>query len=276
VPVLAVPQPYEFEHSTERFRVFGSDRATVWHEGGLHRVIGGREVRIEPVAGGVRVEPGGAEVEGHVAHLLGLPFDLGGFWDWAARSEPVLAGLEEPLHGYRPPLAPDAWEALVTAITAQQVSLFAACAVRGRFVERFGDRHDVAWAFPSRERVARAEPEDVRIAGFSYRKAEYVISLARADLDLDSLATLDDNDVISALTTVRGLGRWSAEWFLARVLARADAWPAGDLGLRKAVSRFYGDGSMLTEAEVRSIGERFSSRRNLTAHALLAAARLYG
>jgi DNA-3-methyladenine glycosylase II len=275
VPALAVPQPYDFEHSTERFRIFGSDRATVWHEGGLHRVMGGREVRIEPASGGVRVEPGGSDVEEGVAHLLGLQLDLAGFWGWA-RAQPVLAGLEEPLSGYRPPLAPDAWEALVTAITAQQVSLSAACAVRGRFVERFGERHDVAWAFPPRERVARAEPDEVRLAGFSFRKAEYVVSLARADVDLDSLASLSDEDVISTLTSLRGLGRWSAEWFLARVLARPDAWPAGDLGLRKAVSRFYGDGEMLTESEVRSIGERFGSRRNLTAHALLAAARLYG
>ena len=53
---IAMPQPYDFELSTERFRAFGPDLANLWHEGGLHRVVGGREVRIEPAPGGVLVE----------------------------------------------------------------------------------------------------------------------------------------------------------------------------------------------------------------------------
>ena len=58
---LPIPQPYDFTLSTVRFREFGYDGVTVWHEGGLHRVVAGREVRIEPVADGVRLEPGGLE-----------------------------------------------------------------------------------------------------------------------------------------------------------------------------------------------------------------------
>src|SRR5436305_7745985 len=79
---LAVPGPFDFALSTERFRVFGIDRATVWHEGGLHRVVGGREVRIEPAPGGVLVEPGA-----DVSHLLGIPFELDRFYDWARGDE---------------------------------------------------------------------------------------------------------------------------------------------------------------------------------------------
>ena len=52
-----IPEPYDFALSTERFRRFGPDLANLWHEGGLHRVVGGREVRIEPAPGGVLVEP---------------------------------------------------------------------------------------------------------------------------------------------------------------------------------------------------------------------------
>ncbi|MBA3245925.1 MAG: hypothetical protein H0T61_12225, partial [Actinobacteria bacterium] len=51
--LLSLPQPYDFALSTERFRVFGVDRANLWHEGGLHRVVVGREVRIEAAPGGV-------------------------------------------------------------------------------------------------------------------------------------------------------------------------------------------------------------------------------
>ena len=67
MPLLAIPQPYDFEVSTERFRAFGPDVANLWHEGGLHRVVGGREVRIEAAPGGVLVEPLDAAIEAEVS-----------------------------------------------------------------------------------------------------------------------------------------------------------------------------------------------------------------
>jgi DNA-3-methyladenine glycosylase II len=106
--------------------------------------------------------------------------------------------------------------------------------------------------------------------GFSRRKAEYVVGLARSELDLHGLAALPDDEVKSRLTTLTGIGEWTADWFLARHLARPTAWPAGDLGVRKAVSRFYGEGRDLTTEEVRAIGERFEPFQNLSAHYLLA------
>jgi len=276
VPLLALPQPYDFLASTERFRSYGADRANLWHEGALYRVVAGREVRIEAAAGGVRLEPWDDDaVVPAVYHLLGLPFDLGGFWAWA-RDEPVLAGLEEPLRGYRPPLAVDPWEMLVTSITAQQVSLHSAFAVRSRLIERFGERHEHAWAFPTRERIAAAGEDEIRAVGFSNRKAEYVTGLARSDLDLGGLASRSDEEVVEAITAVRGLGRWTADWFLARCLARGDAWPAGDLGVRKAASHFYGQGRQLSEQETRELGERFGCWRNVACHMLLAGRRTSG
>ena len=74
----------------------------------------------------------------------------------------------------------------------------------------------------------------------------------------------------ATLVAVRGLGEWTADWFLARHLARPHAWPAGDLGLRKAVAAFYGDGPLPSIEEVRMTGTRFDPFQNLTAHYLLA------
>ena len=241
----------------------------------MHRVVAGREVRVEAAPGGVRVEPYDDEIARQVSWLLGAPLDLEGFWAWAT-AEPVLASLAGPLVGYRPPLVCDRWEMLVTSITAQQVSLHSAFAVRSRLIERFGVRHGEAWAFPSRDRIAEATESEIREVGFSTRKAEYVTGLARGDLDLDALERLSDAEVIDAITAQRGLGRWTADWFLARALGRPDAWPAGDLGVRKAVSFFYGSGRELDETEVREVGERFGSRRNIACHMLLAGARLHG
>jgi DNA-3-methyladenine glycosylase II len=272
---LPVPGPYDFHLSLTRFRDFGTDLATVWHENGLHRVVAGTEVRIEPEAGGVRLVPSQSEAVAEISRLLGLPFDLEPFRAWSA-ADPVLGPLVARFAGFRPTLNPRPFEALVVAITTQQISLRAAAAIRARFVERYGVRHEIAFAFPEREIVARLRPSDLLVVGFSTRKAEYLIELARSDLDLDALGELGDDDVIATLTALPGLGRWTADWFLARHLARPRAWPAGDLGLRKAVATFYAPDRSLSIPEVREMGERFAPFENLSAQFLLSAARMHG
>jgi 3-methyladenine DNA glycosylase/8-oxoguanine DNA glycosylase len=266
--LLPLPEPYDFALSTERFRVFGTDRANLWFEGGLHRVIGGREVRIEAAPGGVVIEPWSAEIEIEVRTLLGAPFDLAGFAAFAAGDE-VLGRLALGLSGFRPPLAPDPFEALVTSITAQQVSLQSAFAIRSRLIEHFGEPAEHAIAFPTRERLAGATEPELVAVGFSGRKAEYTIALARAGLDLDAVSALPDDGVKATLVALRGIGEWTADWFLARHLGRPHAWPAGDLVLRKAVRSFYGD-----VPDVRTFGARLHPFQNLAAHYLLTGLRL--
>jgi 3-methyladenine DNA glycosylase/8-oxoguanine DNA glycosylase len=263
VALLLVDGPFDLALTTARFRTFGPDRATVWEDGTLYRAVGGRELRIMAADGGVDVEPLDDETEPVVRRLLGFDFDLVAFAAWAAGEE-QLAPLVVRFAGYRPTLAPDPFEMLVGAITAQQVSLFAAVAIRNRLVERFGEQVGRVWAFPTRERLVAASEEELTSLGFSRRKAGYVIALARSDLDLSALAALPDDEVKARLTSLRGLGEWTADWFLARYLARPHAWPAGDLALRKAVRSLYGD------VDVRATGARFDPFQNLTAHYLLA------
>lgn len=260
---VEIPEPFDFEHSTARFRAFGLDRATLWEDGALYRAVAGREVRIAAAEGGVDVDPLDAETEAVARKVLGLEFDLAAFSLWAA-GEARIAPLVVRFAGFRPTLTPDPFEMLVGAITAQQVSLFAALAIRNRLVERFGERVGRVWAFPERERLAGASEEELFSLGFSRRKAEYVIGLARSHLDLGALALLSDEEVKAQLTALRGLGEWTADWFLARYLGRPRAWPAGDLALRKAVRALYG------EVDMRAVGAHFEPFQNLTAHYLLA------
>jgi len=266
--LLPLPDPYDFELSTARFRAFGPDIANLWSEGGVHRVVGGREIRIEAAPGGVEVEPLDDETEPVARAIVGAGFELDPFYAWAEGDE-VLRELVPRLAGLRPPLAPDPYEALVSAISAQQVSLFAAFAIRNRMVERFGVRGVHAYEFPTRARMAQANEEQLTELGFSRRKAEYVLGVARSDVDFGALHTLSDDEVKTTLTSIRGLGEWTADWFLARHLARPRAWPAGDLGLVKAVSTFCFGGRKLSIAEVREAGARFDPFQNLTAHYLL-------
>jgi 3-methyladenine DNA glycosylase/8-oxoguanine DNA glycosylase len=259
--LLRLPEPYDFALSTGRFRAFGTDLANRLDGEVLIRAVGDREVRVQARPGGVEVEPLDDETRPVVEHLLGAPFDLDGFYAWAAQ-DPVLAPVVARLRGFRPPLQPDSFEALITSITAQQVSLFSAVAIRNRLIQRFGVQVGEAWAFPSRERIAAAHEDELFGVGFTRRKAEYAVALARSELDLVELARLDDDEVRERITALRGLGPWTAEWFLARHLARPRAWPAGDLVLRKAARDLYG-------VEVTELGTRLDPFQNLCAHYLL-------
>src|SRR5262249_22373056 len=168
------------------------------------------------------VEPLDDETEPVARAVLGADFELDPFYDWA-EADDVLRGLVALVAGLRPAVAPDPYEALVSAITAQQVSLFAAFAIRNRMVERFGLRGVHAYAFPTRERMSRASEDELTKLGFSRRKAEYVLGVARTDVDFQALRNLSDNEVKATLTAIRGLGDWTADWFLARHLARPRA-----------------------------------------------------
>jgi DNA-3-methyladenine glycosylase II len=260
--LLRFPEPYDFELSTRRFSAFGADLANRLVDGTLHRAIGGREVRIVARPGGVDVEPLDDETRPVVLQLLGAPFDLPPFYAWA-KQDPLLAPIVERLRGFRPPLQPDPFEALITSITAQQISLFAAGAIRSRLVQGLGVQVGAAWAFPTRDRVAVAGEQALVEFGFTRRKAEYAVELARSDLDLGGLRALDDGEVRRRITRLRGLGPWTAEWFLARHLARPHAWPAGDLALRKAAESLYG-------VPVTDLGAQLHPFQNLSAHYLLA------
>jgi DNA-3-methyladenine glycosylase II len=235
--------------------------------------VDAREVRIEAAPGGVDVEPLDSTVEQDVRVFLGAHFDLAAFEEFAAGDE-VLARLLPALRGFRPPLNPEPFETLVTSITAQQVSLHAAFAIRNRLIQAFGRQVGSAWEFPSQERVAGAREEELVAVGFSRRKAEYVVGLAREELAWSELSDLPDDEVKARLVAVRGLGEWTADWFLARHLGRPRAWPAGDLGLVKAVGLFYFNGTRPTIPEMRAFGERFAPFENLAAHYLLTGSRV--
>src|SRR5215467_5770706 len=100
MPLLPVPQPFDLELTTARFRAFGLDRATVWEDGALYRAVGGREVRILAAEGGVDVDPLDEETEAMARRVLGFDFDLVAFSTWAAGEE-LLAPLVIRFAGFR-------------------------------------------------------------------------------------------------------------------------------------------------------------------------------
>jgi len=217
----------------------------------------------------------------HAARLLGEAWDLPGFYA-AAAADPVLAPFVRPagaLFGLRPTIVPDAFEMLVGSISAQQVNLAFAFATRARLVRRYGSPVEfegtTVYAFPAPAALAAVPPSELRAMQFSERKAEYIVGLARelatGRLDLPALAAAPDEAVIARLTEIRGLGRWSAEWFLARGLGRPDVCPADDLGVRRAVEALCFRGRGRDGAAVRRRARAWRPYRSLATHYLLAA-----
>ena len=288
--------PLDARETLARHGRWGIDPANLYREGTLHRVATVGPVRVpfrltvdgaiaRPRATLAFQGPNSPEVRAalrrEAALLLGEPWDLAGFYASAA-ADPVLAPLVDRaggFYGLRPTLAPDPFEMLVGVISAQQVNLAFAFATRVRLVHRYGRPVDfdgvTVYAFPTPGAIADAPVAVLRAMQFSERKAEYIIGLARelatGALDLDALARASDAAVIARLTAVRGLGRWSAEWFLARALGRPDVCPADDLGVRRAVETLCFKGRERDGAAVRRRARAWRPHRSLATHYLLAA-----
>ena len=133
----------------------------------------------------------------------------------------------------------DYFGSLCSAIIGQQLSGKAAQAIEDRFMALFSPERQFTAA-----NVAALSVEELRTAGLSEAKARYLRDLAeRVDsgaLDLSHCENMDDEEVITRLVEVKGIGRWTAEMFLIFSLGRLDVLPVDDLGLRKAVMQLYG------------------------------------
>lgn len=280
----------------QRFRLWGEDPANRLSPGVFRRAVkvagrwrgyevrwtgrvdGARLLVSTPGARGARVLEAAAD---EVARICGLGLDVDGFYR-VAEKDAVLGPLVPRLRGLRPTLAPQPFEMLVGSVCAQQVNLPFAFAVKARIVRRFGTVVEVGghtvYGFPEAARLARARVSELRRMQLTTRKSEYIVGLARrvasGALDLAALGARSNEDVIEALTAVRGFGRWTAEWFLARHLGRGDVCAAGDLAVRRAFEHFYNRGRPLDEAAVRRRAAGWGPYQNMAVHYLLAGRQL--
>ncbi|MDQ3818823.1 MAG: hypothetical protein M3362_14260 [Acidobacteriota bacterium] len=155
---------------------------------------------------------------------------------------------------------PTLFEALTISILSQQISTVVAMTLKRRVVERFGERLMVKgktfFAFPRAEALMDASTDELRALGLSTSKAMSIVELARhvidGTLDGDLMEREDNEAVITRLSKLRGIGRWTAEWALMLHFGRTDVFPAGDLALRGFVVKYYNNGRPMTEREVRS------------------------
>lgn len=281
--------PLDIHRSLEGFQRWGDDQLDRWDGKTLVRTIRdeGKSIAFfAEVSGNVEQPVLALTVSGErhvepVSRVASKMFvaerqSLAGL----VRIDPVVARLDRLYPGVRPVLQMEPFAALVRSISAQQVNLKWAAITRRRLASRFGLRHRVGEHLVfslSAGRLAAADIGDLRSLQLSRAKAESIHGLAvqvhNGALDLKAMQHLPDNEVISKLVALRGIGRWTAEWFLARTLGRPCV-VAGDLGVRKAVGKAYMKGKMPSEAEVREItahwGEAAAVAQQLLLYALMA------
>ena len=155
----------------------------------------------------------------------------------------------------------EAYGALLRSIVGQQLSTKAARTIYERLIGRYGGQT------PAPQEILATDPEELRGVGLSRAKAGYLRSLAEhvvgGELELDRLTELDDDEVITQLTAVKGLGPWTAHMFLIFHLSRPDVLPVGDLGVRRAVELAYNLEGLPSVAELERIAEPWRPYRSL-------------
>ena len=154
----------------------------------------------------------------------------------------------------------DPFQALVHAIISQQLSTKAAAAIAARVDALLGGS-------PNEANLAEVSDAQLRSAGLSGQKVSYLRDLceqtAGGSLSLDALDDMPDEEVIAALTRVKGIGRWTAEMFLMFRLQRPDVLPVGDLGIGKAVQRAYRLRTLPSPTRLLRLGESWRPYRSV-------------
>ena len=181
--------------------------------------------------------------------------------DELARREKAFAAVLERHGRPEPRVSEPGATTLLRTIVGQQVSVAAARSMWSKLEAAYGSPPDLS-------KILKANDEELRLAGLSRQKAGYARSLAQlvlsGELDLDKLPQ-DDEEAITLLTRIKGIGRWSAEIYLLFAEGRTDVWPAGDLAVQIEIGKLLGLKGKPTEKQLRELAEAWRPHRGAVA-----------
>jgi len=295
--ITPVP-PYDFELSARIFRD-GDEQIRKYENGRYWQVIrvGNKLVLVTIKSSGsldfprLSVELKSNEeisandrlkVEEVIASSLNLALDLEAFYR-GVKNDRVMSAIVGKLRGLKSPRTPTVFEALVSSIIEQQISLMVAHSMESKVVKAFGGaltvNGKVYYAFPTPERLASVTIEQLRQCGLSSKKAEYIVgvakSIAEGKLDLEGLKELEDTSaVIDRLLKIRGIGIWTAEMTVLRGMHRLEEMPADDIGLRRCIAHYYRKDRGISAEEVRRIAKKWGRWKGLAGFHLIIAEHL--
>ena len=156
----------------------------------------------------------------------------------------------------------DIYPVLIGSIVSQQLSTKAAATIHGRFLDLFKDK------YPHPEKILKLKDEQMRNAGLSFQKLNYIRNIAKFSLensfDAGYIGKMNDEEVIAYLTQIKGVGKWTVEMLLMFALARPNVMPVDDLGIQNGMKIIYGlksEGKAL-KSEMEKISNRWSPFRS--------------
>jgi len=174
------------------------------------------------------------------------------------RKDPALSGIIDIVGEYELKKRNRHFAVLVESIISQQLATSAADAIFKRFKELYPK-------FPTASEILATKKSKLRTVGLSGMKIEYLRDLAKhveeGRLNMRTISRMSDEDVITHLTQVKGIGRWTADMFLIFSLGRQDIFPVGDLALRKAVQMLFLLPEMPKPKEAEKLGQKWRPHR---------------
>lgn len=176
-------------------------------------------------------------------------------WEVAAkelsRKDPVIMKIIKLYSGDKMQLKNNAFLTLVRSVVGQQISVKAADSVWKKLEELCRDSIEP-------KRIKSFSEDELRSAGLSRSKVNYIQNIAKSDILDVNWSSLDDEEAINLLCKIKGIGRWTAEMFLIFHLARPNILPLGDIGLIKAIELNYNNGEKMTKEELETYGQKWS------------------
>ena len=176
-------------------------------------------------------------------------------WEVAAkelsRKDPVIMKIIKLYSGDKMQLKNNAFLTLVRSVVGQQISVKAADSIWKKLEELCRDSIEP-------KRIKSFSEDELRSAGLSRSKANYIQNIAKSDILEVNWSNLDDEEAIDLLCKIKGIGRWTAEMFLIFHLARPNILPLGDIGLIKAIELNYNNGEKMSKEELEAYGQKWS------------------
>lgn len=182
------------------------------------------------------------------------------------KQDPILFALVEKIEGFEVLESENYFESLCSSIVSQQLSTKVADVILSRLLQLFPDQKIEP------NRVLQLTEVELRAVGLSFAKIKYIKDLSSkvlsGELVLENLPKLSNDEVISELTKVKGIGKWTAEMFLMFTLGRTDVFSHGDLGLKKGIQKVYGLSDMPTEEEMLRLEAKWKPYRTYASRIL--------
>ncbi len=186
--------------------------------------------------------------------------------NYLSKKDPILAEIIKKVPPFERYKASNYFEALTESIVSQQLSVKAADTIWKRFIALLSDNKVTA------ENVWEVPDQKIRDAGISWSKISYIKDLAKKTMEsgilFEQFEIMSDEEIITELVKVKGIGRWTAEMFLMFAMERPDVFSYGDLGLRRAIQKWYELDHEPTQEEADKIAKMWQPYRTIASRYL--------